>query len=254
VAIHPIDSKIIYAAGIFGNHGKVLKTEDRGKSWIEVYNEQSVENPVRTIVINPQNPNQIIIGLETGDVIKSADSGISWKFVDTFKSRIQRMYWQAGNLYVLSKQFGLYKTSDFGATFQNLSLSLTKVSDIKNWNLMQHIDNVSNFNQFFVDYYSQNLIYLTSEDGLYKTLDGGQNWAKITLPVESNETNVRAIAIARSSGNIVYASVGGTIYKSVDGGQNFQTQSIQTTGFVYALLIDPELAQIAYAGIYTNNQ
>lgn len=252
VVVHPTDSKIIYATGIYGTSGKVLKTTDGGKSWEEIYNEQSQQNPVRTIAVNPQSPNQIMIGLESGDIIKSADSGISWKFVDTFKSRTQRMYWQFGSLYVLSKQYGLFKTSDFGVTFQNLTVSLTKITDIKNWNLMQQMDNVTNFNQFFVDVYSPNLIYLTSEQGLYKTLDEGLNWQKIILPIKSNETNVRAIAIAKSNSNIIYASVGNTIYKSVDGAQTFQTQSFQTPGFVYAMLIDPELAQIAYAGIYTN--
>lgn len=253
VAVHPTDPKIIYASGIFGTAGKLLKTADGGKSWEEIYNEQSAQNPVRTVAINPESPNQVVIGLESGDIIKSADSGISWKFVDTFKSKIQRMYWQHGGLYILSKQFGLYKTSDFGTSFENISLGLTKIADIKKWNLMEQLDNVSNFNQFFIDPYSKNLIYLTSEQGLFKTVDEGKNWQKVALPIKSNETNVRAVAIARSSSNIVYVSVGNTIYKSVDGAQTFQTQSIQTPGFIYALLIDPELAQIAYAGIYTIN-
>ena len=72
----------------------------------------------------------------------------------------------------------------------------------------------------------------------------------IPLPIKPSDALARAIAVARSSSNIVFTSVGNTIYKSTDAGVTWQTQRVNTAGFVNYVLIDPQLPQIDYAGVY----
>ena len=249
-AIHAQDSKIIYAAGLYGGFGKVLKTIDSGKSWVEIFNQQGEANAVRSVVINPQNPNQILVGTNSGSVVKSADSGLSWMLAKDFQDRVQRIFWQNGEIFVLLRAKGLYRAKDFAGNFDNLTPKLAKMLDMGDFSY--NANAVETFNQMYVDYFTNNLIYLTTDKGLYKSTDEGSNWQLMPLPVDKNNANARAIAIAKSSSNIVYASIGATSYKSVDGGNTWQTQSIPTTGFINYILVDPVLAQIAYAGMYVS--
>lgn len=252
MAVHPTDPKTLYAAGLYGGFGKVLKTQDGGKTWEEVYNEQGESDAVRAVAINSQNPNQVVAGTATGNVVLSSDGGLSWKLAFNFKDRVQRISWQNGSIYVLVKNKGLSRSADGGATFENLTSTLSKVVDFQN--LDYNPDAVRGFNQFFVDVYTGNLIYLTTDQGLYKTQDSGKTWQSIALPVNKEAAIARAIAVARSSSNIVYTSVGSTVYKTVDGGATWQTQNISAPGSVNYIIIDPDLPQIAYSGVYLQQQ
>jgi photosystem II stability/assembly factor-like uncharacterized protein len=249
LAVNPQDPKIIYAAGYFGEHGRVLKTTDGGASWNEVYNEGSADNPVRTVALNPENPNQIIIGTASGNAVKSADGGNTWQLAKDFGDRINRIFWQRGNIYVLLRNKGLFKSPGFADNFSEITTGLNKTYDFSQLSYTT-LNPISFFNQMFVDSASPDLIYMTTDRGLYKTRDGGKNWTLQNLPIKPDKADGRAIAISKTSSNIVYTSVGATIYKSLDGGVNWQTQGVNVGGFVNYILIDPELPQIVYAGVY----
>jgi photosystem II stability/assembly factor-like uncharacterized protein len=247
-AISPLDPKTIYAAGIFSDSGKVVKTTDGGASWAEVYKEGTAANAVRSISLNPLSPNQLIIGTTSGNVIKSADGGLSWQLVKNFNDRVNRVLWQGGNIYALLAAKGLSKSADLGASFTDITASLNKTVGFGS--LSYTSKSISNYSQVYVDGLTPSLIYLTTDQGLFKTTDEGVTWNKVNLPVKSDSVPAKAIAVARSSSNIVFTSIGSTIYKSTDGGVSWQTQGIQTDGFVNYILIDPQLPKIAYGGIY----
>jgi len=250
-ATDPFDSEIIYAGGIFGDFGKLLKTEDGGGSWQEVYNESSSQNAVRAIAVNPGNPNQVVIGTTSGNLIVSSDSGLSWQLLENFKDRINRVSWQEGKLYVLLKSKGLNVSLDGGQNFENLTKNLSEKFRISG-GVSINSERVSRFNRFFVDSVSDSLIYLATSKGVYKSIDAGVSWEKMNLPVKETNTDVWSISVAKTSSNLVFASVGSTIYKSVDSGVSWQTQSITTNGFVNDIIIDPNLPQIVYAGLFAS--
>jgi photosystem II stability/assembly factor-like uncharacterized protein len=244
-AVDPVDPKIIYAAGFYSDHGRVLRTTDGGASWNQVYNEESAGNPVRAIVLNPANVNQLVIGTAGGAVIKSADGGLSWQLANDFKDQINRILWQNNNLYVLVKSKGLFESTGFADNFSGLTNKLTATD-----NLIYTPNTVGLFSQVFVDVSGSELIYVTTDKGLYKSIDDGKNWNLVTaLPVKLDDSP-RAIAISNTSSNIVFTSVGSTIYKTLDGGATWQTQSVTSGGFVNYILIDPQLPQIVYGGVY----
>lgn len=246
--VSPYDVNIIYAAGFYADHGRVLKTTDGGASWNQVYNEESAANAVRAIAINPNNPSQLVIGMTSGSVVKSADGGISWQLANNFSDRINRVLWQNGNVYVLNKTKGLFKSTGFADNFTDITESLSKTFSLNNTTYNK--DTIDSFSQVFVDFSTPALIYVTTNKGVFKTVDEGKTWEKQNLPVKPDESEAKAISIAPSSSNIVYSSVGATIYKSTDGGVTWQTQSITSAGFINYILIDPQLPQIVYAGIY----
>ncbi|MDE2311617.1 MAG: hypothetical protein KGJ93_00805 [Patescibacteria group bacterium] len=251
-AINSGDPKIIYAAGIYASQGKVLKSVDGGASWQQVYNDAGQNNAVRVVALNPQAPQQLIIGTNSGSLIKSADGGQTWQLMANFSDPVMRVFWQPNAVLVLLKTKGLFSggfASAQAGDFQELTKSIVKTSPTD----YLYTEPFA-FNQGFVDSVTGSLIYLTTSRGLYKSTDGGQTWNQLALPVKQTESNARAITIARTSSNLVFTSVGSVIYKSTDGGASWQTQNIPTSGFINYILTDPQLPQIAYAGIYVPAQ
>lgn len=250
--INPTDPRIIYAAGSFADHGRVLKTTDAGASWNQIYNEESTANPVRAIALNPANVNQVIIGTASGSLVKSNDGGSSWQLANNFSDQINRLLWQNNNIYILLKTKGLQKSTDFGGSFNELTASLNKTLSLGS--LSYTVNTIDSFSQVYVDFASPGLIYVTSNKGLYKTVDEGKTWIVLNLPVKPTTSLARAIAVAQLNSNIVFTSVGSTIYKSLDGGSSWQTKSITSGGIINVILIDPQLPQIVYGGIYMVQQ
>jgi photosystem II stability/assembly factor-like uncharacterized protein len=240
------DPKIIFAAGTVGGHGKVLKTGDQGKSWQEVYNEESQNNTVRSIAMNPANNQELALGLASGNLVGTQDGGGSWKLLTNFDDQINRVRWQAGGLYVLLKTEGVMRSTDNGAHFVNLTAPLRPQNSFSN--LLESQDTGS-FNQFALDSTGA-VIYLTAEKGLFATRDGGAHWQNMSLPVRDKKVIVRSVALASGSLATVYVSAGATIYKTTNSGDSWQTQGIKTNGFINALLVHPTLPQVAYAGVY----
>jgi len=68
VKIDPCDPDVVYA----GSVGGLYRSEDRGKSWYAVSDEGLVIN---TIVLHPQRPDRIVLGIEGDGVYVSEDRG-----------------------------------------------------------------------------------------------------------------------------------------------------------------------------------
>ncbi len=247
--MNPSDTKTIYVAGYFSDHGRVIVTHDGGTSWQQTFNEESMQNPVRSIALNPADPKQVIIGTATGELIKSLDGGQNWQILHNFLAKFTGMVWQGSGLYILTREKGLQKSTDLGLTFQSLNGSL--ITSNTNTLFEQQSTGPESFYQFYVSQINPNLLYMTTDLGLYKSADEGKTWVNVRLPIKNGTQEAHAIAVSQTTSSIVYTSSGTTVYKSVDAGLSWQTQKIATTGVINYILIDPQLPQIVYAGVYS---
>lgn len=89
--------------------------------------------------------------------------------------------------------------------------------------------------------------------GVWKTTDGGANWAP--LFDKENISSIGAIAVAPSDHNVIYAgtgeaavrgniSYGAGVYKSVDAGKTWKNIGLKDTRHIGALIVDPKNADI----------
>jgi len=80
LAIDPNNNNIIYVGGFyqFGDYtyGIVLKSEDGGNLWGTVF-DVNILGSVKTMCVDPSNPDNIYFGTETG-IYKSTDAGNNW--------------------------------------------------------------------------------------------------------------------------------------------------------------------------------
>ncbi len=92
--------------------------------------------------------------------------------------------------------------------------------------------------------------------GVWKTTDGGANWAPI-FDKQHTTSSIGAIAVAPSEHNTIYAgsgeaairgniTYGDGVYKSVDGGKNWQNIGLKDSRHIGAIIVHPEDPNIVF--------
>ncbi len=235
---------IIYAGAASGG---VWKTTSAGITWEPIFDKEATL-AIGSIAIQQDNPSVVWVGTGEGNprnslnggygIYKSLDAGKTWKLMGLEKTRhIHRIVIDPKNpntIYVGAigspwgehLERGVYKTTDGGATWKRILFvdEKTGCADL--------IIDPSNPNKLFASMWQHRREPWTFTSGgpgsgLYMTIDGGENWKKVTnkegLP--EGELGRIGLAIAPSKPEIVYAwveSKKNALYRSTDGGQKWQ--------------------------------
>ena len=260
------------------NNGGVWKTNDYGLTWKPVFDEQPTGS-IGDVAVAPSNPDVIYAGsgeglqrpdLSTGDgIYKSVDKGKTW--VNTGLRNAQqigrlaidpgnenRVFVAAlGHPYGPNEERGVYRTLDGGKTWE-------KVFYIdENTGAIQVEVDPSNPNTIYADMWAgrqgpwENGQWKGPNSGLFKSIDGGTTWKKLTkgLPTYENGLGRIGFCIAPSNGNRLYALTdakdGAGLYRSDDAGETWTNLSsderLWGRGDDFAeLKVDPKNADIVY--------
>ncbi|MGH9533232.1 MAG: WD40/YVTN/BNR-like repeat-containing protein [Terriglobales bacterium] len=183
---------------IGGVDGGVWETNDAGRTWKPVFDQQDIGS-IGAIAVAPNDPNVIYVGAGEADM----RSDISY-----------------GN--------GVYKSTDGGRTWRHLGLAATRhigsiVVDPRNPDIVL----VAALGRAYGP---------SPQRGVYRSADGGQTWTKVLY--KNDETGGIDLAMDPSNPRIVYAALwqaqrpawnqyppnqgpGSSIYKSTDEGQTW---------------------------------
>lgn len=153
----------------------ILKSNDRGKTWTNSGLNDS--HHIGKIVINPQNTKEIIVG-------------------------------STGHLYSNSKQRGIFKSTDNGATWTNTLFidDSTGVIDIK---ISPDNPNIIFASSWKKDRKAWDFVENGNESAIYKSIDFGNSWVRITNENSGFPSNsgVGRIGLSVFNQNIIYAVV-----------------------------------------------
>jgi photosystem II stability/assembly factor-like uncharacterized protein len=260
------------------NNGGVWKTNDFGRTWKPIFDDQPTGS-VGDIVVSPSNPDVIYVGsgeglqrpdLSVGDgIYKSTDGGKTW--INTGLKDGQQIGGMAidpknenrvfvavlGHPYGPNTERGVYRTTDGG----------------KNWERVLYKDENTGAIQVTIDPNNPNIIYADlwagrqgpwengawdgKESGLFKSTDGGTTWNKLTTGLPTTEQGLGRIGfcIAASNSNRMYATVDagkyGGIYRSDDAGESWHVANedgrLWGRGSDFAeVTVDPKNEDIVY--------
>jgi photosystem II stability/assembly factor-like uncharacterized protein len=258
VEVAPNDPRTIYVATAAGG---ILKSTNGGTSWSFVFDKESVSS-IGDIAITPTNPSIIWAGSGEANnrqssswgngIYKSMDAGKTWKKMGldgtmhiariVVNPRDPNVVYVAatGNLWAANSERGVYRTMDGGKTWQQV----LKVNDDTGATDIA-IDPESPTILYAAMYQRRRTVFGFNGSGegsaLYKTIDGGDTWQKITKgmpydvenaptprPDGLTETGRNAIVVYPKDPNIVYALVehaNGGIYRSTDKGETWTRMS-----------------------------
>ena len=228
---------------------------------------------VRSIVMNPANSNQILIGSVSGGIWKSTDGGASWipksdsldvmaigsMVIDPTNSNV--VYAGTGEGWLNEDAVyggGIYKTTDFGDTWT--LLSSTTGASVSNFRDIMKIaaDTSGNIYAATKDYtfkYGGGAGNYTTSGGLFKSTDGGTSWKKISSTNDSTNYFTPDDVIPVSSTVIVFAvessgSTLGGIYRTTNGGNTWSkiASNLPTANYRrIALTQDPNNSKTLFA-------
>ena len=160
---------------------------------------------------------------------------------------------QPATFYMGATGGGVWKTEDYGATWSNVSDGFFKTPSIGSISVAQNDPNI-----IYVGTGSDGLrSNVIAGKGMYKSIDGGENWTHIGL---DNVGQIGAVRIHPSDHNTVYVAAIGQafndnpdrgIYKTTDGGRSWEKVLYVSskTGFLDIELM-PSNPNILYAAAW----
>ena len=195
VEMHPSSMDVIYAGAASGG---IFKSMDQGESWTPVF-EDALSLAIGDIGIAPSDPNILYVG--TGES-------------------------NAGGGSIAYNGYGIYKSENAGASWQHLGLE--NIGSVGK--LIIHPDDPDKVIVAAMGPLFEN----NAERGLFRTLDGGQNWEQVLFV--SDSTGAIDLAMHPENPDIIYAATwervrrfnlrqyGGPtsgVYRSIDGGASW---------------------------------
>jgi len=166
---------------------------------------------VNNIAINPNNEDEIYLGYARGGLYKTTDGGETWNDIFTEFSYLSISHIEidpsdTNTIYIGTGDEnishypgignGVYKSTDGGLTWENVGLGETAI-----------VSKVS------VSHQDPNVVYASSmgipfektdDRGVYKSIDGGNNWEQILFVNDS--TGIIDMLVAPGNSDIVYAA------------------------------------------------
>ena len=276
VDIEAVEKKpwTIYAA--IGPSG-VWKSENAGVTWSPVFFKEATVS-VGDVTIAQSHPDIVWVGtgestcrnsVTIGDgVYKTTDGGKTWTNMGLKETRhISRIIINPGDpnivfvaamghLWGPNADRGIFKTVDGGKTWKKTLYvdENTGCADLA-------MDPSDSLTLYAAAYEHRRLPYTFSSggpgSGLYKTVDGGETWTRLTKDLPEGILGRIGVAVARSAPGVVYALIehkDGGIWRSEDQGESWKRmcdgetfRRVNTRPFYYShIRVDPTNDKVVY--------
>ncbi len=232
IAVDPKDKCTIYATG--GN--KVFRSEDCSRSWSQIYYDNDPKVAINAIAIDHHNTDNIYIGTERGDVLKSSDKGSSWQPVFRSKDDVVKITispFDSRTIFVSTERRGTARSMDAGMTWTDLEENL---EDFKN---------SKRFRDLVIASDEEGKMLMATTYGLLRTYNNGETWERVELLTPEKDSTINALAIGPDSREICYVT-DTTFYRSVDNGDSWTTVNLPSSRSGRDLLVSPDNSDIVY--------
>ena len=155
IAIDPAHTSTIYVAG----NEQVSRSTDGGATWTSV-STGLTGNHAQALALDPLDSNTIYVGFNTGGIFKSTNAGGNWNAINS-------------GLAVSTVKDLVVDPTTSGTIYTCLFSSLVKSTDGgMNWNAGSTNIGGSTLG-LTLDPADHNVLYAASNNGVYKTIDGG---------------------------------------------------------------------------------
>ena len=257
--------------------GGIWKTEDYGVSWKNI-SDGFFETPsIGAMRVAKNDPNIIYVGTGTDGlrsniiagkgVYKSIDAGNSWKNMGLKNTG------HIGAVEIHPTDHNIVFVAAIGQAFNaNPERGIFRTKDGGNhWEKVLHISDTTGFADLEFMPSNPNIIYAAAwraerkpwtiisggkENGIYKSIDGGDNWVKLEHGLPTGIVGKIDLAVSPADSKVLYALIEapdgkGGLYRSNDQGESFEQVSKDNALVIrpfYFLNVDadPQNADVVY--------
>ncbi|MDP3057071.1 MAG: hypothetical protein Q8N37_00935 [bacterium] len=242
VAIDHKNIKNMYLAGVsdYGK-GRIMKSEDEGLTWQEVYVTLTAGELVNRIEIDSYDTSIVYITTTKGQIFQSANYGRSWTVLNRLTAIINNFVISPKDtriLYATSVSEGLFKSVNKGNDWESLKDNLTKIPAYNNA-----------INVIAVDPADPNIIYIGFLNGMLKSSDGGIKWSTVNIITPSAILPMNSLVVSQKDSKSIYYTIDSQVYFTNNGAEsNWLVRNLPTIRVITALTIDPNNSKVIYAG------
>src|SRR5579864_3409628 len=208
---------------------------------------------VRSLAIDPKDPDRIFLGTSAGTLYLSTDRGANWSrfarpgnsaemvldhiVIDPTDSR--NMFAAAWNAQLPNSDGDLYRSHDAGKTWEI-------VADLHGKSLRALSISASD----------PKILVVGALDGIYRSRNGGRDFERISPANHAEIKNVESIAIDPLNPEVIYAGTWHLPWKTEDGGKNWHSirKGVIDDSDVFSIIVDrsqpANLFISACSGIY----
>lgn len=214
LAFDPQNSQVMYTA----TGPVVLKSTDGGTSWKTVYTESQPGHLVNCVAVDPTDGRTVWATTSGGKLLISTDYGTQWSLMALIPAMEPRLFYVvpdgSGQIYIFTKNNGILHGEARGKTWSDLSKSLVPLlggTDIRavvvntsgwylatgygllkstdlgaSWHSIPTLVSPSSVSVQSIAVNPNNAaeMFITTDQRLHHTTDGGTSWAVTTLPTD----------------------------------------------------------------------
>ncbi|HKR58769.1 MAG TPA: YCF48-related protein [Pyrinomonadaceae bacterium] len=204
---------------------------------------------VRSLVVDPSNPDRFYLGTLDGQIYTSTDAGKNWELLYNFnrpKLFVDHIIVDprdSKTLYVAAHRHkesgGFFKSTDGGRRWR-------ESSELKNEALHSLFQSEAN----------PNVLIAGTFTGMFRSDNSGESWFQLPTQNTQGLVHVESLAIDPRNTNTIYAGTWYLPYKSTDGGKSWRSikNGIIDDSDIFAIDINPQDANhvimSACSGIY----
>ena len=245
IAVSSASSSIMYAAVYQDKKGRIMKSEDSGGHFREVYFVTAARYGVFDVYADPADANTVLAATGEGFLIKSRDRGMTWAVAHNFGESIFLLAINpifSNEMYVVAERGRLSKSFDGGRTWTDISGSFAdEAREGGGWEktgyvyqgrpTFRRVANVVNLSpltaiSFAINPHNPAQLYRGVKAGLLRSENGGFTWAAQDALLEKKDFPPRGIAFQTRAENKVFVAAGQKLAQSANSGASWNLKII----------------------------
>ena len=250
IKVDPKSKCILYAAA----SNRVYRSTDCSRTWTQIYFDSNTGVAVNVVAIDQYNTGNIYIGTSRGEIIKSIDSGNSWRTIQRLDEGIARLIispLDSRLIFVATAKNKIYSFNSNTDTNAADSANLDANFQVENWTDMNDVLKDYNLGTSFKDIVvnaKDGIIFLATEKVILRSVDNGITWENLNLIQPEKDAVINAIAVNPADSNEIYYVTNTAFLRSSDGGATWTTKNLPTKRSGRELLIDFKNPDVIYLG------
>ncbi|MGH9475157.1 MAG: WD40/YVTN/BNR-like repeat-containing protein [Terriglobales bacterium] len=204
---------------------------------------------VRVLAADSAHPQTVLLGTATGAVFRSTDAGMRWKFFSHIGNHED---WVISSLTADPARPGHWYASLWSWTDRNGGV-FASADEGRNWQPLWLGHAVRALALAPSD---PRILIAAALDGVYRSLNGGQTWNRISPPHDPELENVESVAISPHNPQEIYVGTWHLPWKTVNGGHDWwqMRQGVIDDSDVFSITVDRQNPATLYlsacSGIY----
>lgn len=247
------DPDVLYAAAFENNHGRILRSDDGGAHFNQLYVTSANNAGVFAMVIDPTNKKHLLATTGEHTLIETTNAGRTWRVKKLFTKAMVRLIPNPGDvteLFGINADGELFKSATGGSDWSDvLTTSVPKQES-------QYPPNIFNFfassgtsrnTLFMLDPSNSLRAYSGSDEALLRSEDGGLTFKPMNLLLPKKLLPVSAVAIDPHDSTTIFVAAGDKFQQSTDDGATWRDLPLPAGIGIKRLMIDPKNSSRMFA-------